>query len=202
MERSIENLWKEGFESEKSIQIPVIRDLYQKKSKLVIEKIKSSSKLDNMSLIPLAIILAGIFIFLNKPILGAYVAALILILFILNRKKLRQLEELNLGANTYLYLKDYYSEIKGLQKYYTILLGLGLPILILPGYFLYFQGTPVMSLFNGLDLHFQIMLVAILSLVLSGLGVFSYRLSTHLLYSKLISKLEEIISDMEELVDR
>lgn len=202
MERSIENIWKDGFESDENIQIPVVRDLYRKKSKLIIERIKTSSRLDNMSLIPIAVISAAVFIILEKPILGLYVGTLMLLLFLLNRRKLRQLEELKLSANTYLYLKDYYSKVKGLQKYYTILLGVGLPLLILPGYFLYFQGTPVRSLFDGLMLHYQIILVFIISIILSALGIFSYKLSTHLIYSKMLTRLEEVINDMEELMNR
>lgn len=200
MERSIENIWKEGFESDDNIQIPVVQDLYRKKSKLIIERIKSSSRIDNISLVPMAVILAGVFIFMEKPVLGIYVGILILLLFLLNRRKLRQLEDLKLSANTYLYLTNYYSKIKGLQKYYTILLGIGLPVLILPGYYLYFRGTTVLSTFDGMMLQYQILVVAILSIVLSAIGVLSYRISTHLIYSKLLTRLEEIIKDLEELM--
>lgn len=199
MERSIENIWKEGFESEDSIQIPVIRDLYRKKSKLIIERIKSTSRTDNISLIPIAIILAGIFIFLGKPILGVYVASLILFLFLLNRRRLRKLNELKLSDNTYLYLKSYYSQVKALQKYYTILLGIGLPLLILPAYWMYFKDSAVISAFLEFDGFLQLVILIIVALLMSGLGILSYRLSFHILYSKLFYRLKGIIQDMEEL---
>ena len=81
MEKSIENIWKEGFETNKSFELPLVRNLYTRKSKLIIDKIKSTSKWDNLSLIPISILLFGIFAFLSKIVLGIYVAALIISLF-------------------------------------------------------------------------------------------------------------------------
>jgi len=201
MERSIENIWKEGFESDKSFKLPVIKDLYNQKSELIIEKIKVTSRKDNISLIPMAILLFGLFVFLGKILLGAYIGVLLIFLFILNKRMLKKLDQLDLSSNTYHYLTNYYTQLKGIQKYYTKLLGLGLPLVIIPGYWMYFQGTPLMSGFIGLDIVVQILVVVTAFLILSGLGVISYKLSTQLLYGKLITRLEEIIHDMEALVE-
>ncbi|WP_026837449.1 hypothetical protein [Gillisia sp. JM1] len=199
MERSIENIWKEGFESNKSFKLPFVKDLYTRKSNLIIDKIKSTSKWDNISLIPMAIFLFGLFTYLDKLLLGIYVGALILSLFFLNKKMLKKMDQFNPSSNTYEYLINYYSQLKAIQKFYNKLLAIGPPILIIPAYWIYFQGTPVMSNFMGLDIYFQILLVAAIAILLSGLGMLSYKLSTHLVYGKLISRIEEIINDMEEL---
>lgn len=200
MERSIENIWKEGFESNKSFKLPLVKDLYTRKSKLIIDNIKSTSKWDNISLIPIAIILFGLFTYLDKLLLGIYVGALILSLFFLNKKMLKRIDQFNPNSNTYEYLINYYSQLKAIQKFYTKLLAIGPPILIIPAYWMYFQGTPVMSGFMGLEIYIQILLVAAIAILLSGLGVLSYKLSTHLVYGKLITRIEEIINDMEELM--
>jgi hypothetical protein len=199
MERSIENIWKEGFESDKSFKLPLVKDLYTTKSKLIIDKIKSTSKWDNISLIPMAVVLFGLFTYLDKLLLGIYVGALILSLFFLNKKMLKRIDQFNPNSNTYEYLINYYSQVKAIQKFYTKLLAIGPPILIIPAYWMYFQGTPVMSGFMGLEIYIQILLVAAIAILLSGLGVLSYKLSTHFLYGKLITRIEEIINDMEEL---
>lgn len=200
MERSIENIWKEGFESNKSFKLPLVKDLYTRKSKLIIDNIKSTSKWDNISLIPIAIILFGLFTYLDKLLLGIYVGALILSLFFLNKKMLKRIDQFNPNSNTYEYLINYYSQLKAIQKFYIKLLAIGPPILIIPAYWMYFQGTPVMSGFMGLEIYIQILLVAAIAILLSGLGVLSYKLSTHLVYGKLITRIEEIINDMEELM--
>ncbi len=200
MERSIENIWKEGFESNKSFKLPLVKDLYTRKSKLIIDNIKSTSKWDNISLIPIAIILFGLFTYLDKLLLGIYVGALILSLFFLNKKMLKRIDQFNPNSNTYEYLINYYSQLKAIQKFYIKLLAIGPPILIIPAYWMYFQGTPVMSGFMGLEIYIQILIVAAIAILLSGLGVLSYKLSTHLVYGKLITRIEEIINDMEELM--
>jgi hypothetical protein len=199
MERSIENIWKEGFESDKSFKLPLVKDLYTRKSNLIIDKIKSTSKWDNISLIPMAIFLFGLFTYLDKLLLGIYVGALILSLFFLNKKMLKRMDQFNPNSNTYEYLINYYSQVKAIQKFYTKLLAIGPPILIIPAYWMYFQGTPVMSGFMGLETYIQILIVAAIAILLSGVGVLSYKLSTHLVYGKLITRIEEIIDDMEEL---
>ncbi|SDR71922.1 hypothetical protein SAMN04487764_0404 [Gillisia sp. Hel1_33_143] len=199
MERSIENIWKEGFESDKSLKSPLVKDLYTKKSKLIIDKIKSASKWDNLSLIPMALVLFGLFVFLGKMLLGFYLGALLILLFFLNKKMLKKVDGFNSSANTYLYLINYDTQLKAIQRFYTKLLAIGLPILIIPAYWLYFQGTPLISGFMGADMSFQILIVVAIALLLSGLGVLSYKLSTHVVYGKLIKRIEAIIHDMEEL---
>lgn len=200
MEKSIENIWKEGFESNKSFKLPFVKDLYTRKSKLIIDNIKSTSKWDNISLIPMAIILFGVFIFLDKVVLGSYVGVLLILLFFLNKRMMKNLDQFNPNSNTYQYLTNYYSQLKTIQKYYTKLLAIGVPIFIIPAYCMYFKETPMMSNFKGLDISLQILIFVIIALLLSGIGLISYKLSTHLLYGKLITRIEEIIKDMEELM--
>ena len=88
MDKSIEELWSKGFQDEKYLIPPVIDDLYTKKSKLTVDKLKSVSKKDNWSMIPLSIIILIFFIIKSKLLFGLYMSALILSLFFLNRKKL------------------------------------------------------------------------------------------------------------------
>ncbi|CAM4058468.1 hypothetical protein [Gillisia limnaea] len=200
MERSIENIWKEGFESNKSFKLPLVKDLYTRKSKLIIDNIKSTSKWDNISLIPMAVVLFGLFTYLDKVLLGFYVGVILVLLFFLNKRMMKKLDQFNPSSNTYQYLINYYSQLKTVQKFYTKLLAIGVPIFIIPAYWIYFQETPMMSGFMGLEIYIQILIVTAIAILLSGLGVLSYKLSTHLVYGKLITRIEEIINDMEELM--
>ena len=202
MEKSIENIWNEGFAPDKKFSLPVIKNLYTRKSELLIEKIWSTAKKDNISIIPIAILLFSVLAYFDKILLGGYVAFLLIILFLFNRKNLKELEGLDVTSNTYNYLVNYYTQLKRLQGFYTKLLAIGLPLLVIPCYWIFFRETPIMSDFKSLDLSIQVMILAVISLILSGLGVMSYRLSTHFLYAKLITGLESIISDMEELMKK
>ncbi|SHG13059.1 hypothetical protein SAMN05444483_10563 [Salegentibacter echinorum] len=200
MERSIENIWKEGFQAEEKLSAPVISNLYKRKSKLVIQQIKNRSKKDNLSLIPVALIMFGVLAFIGKALLGLYVVVLISALFFLNKKTLKNLEAIDIKTNTYEYLITYRNQIKNITTKTTWLLGIGLPIAIIPAYWIFFDGTKVMTNFKELALGIEILIVVGMTLVLLLLGVLSYRLSTRMMYARLLERLESTIEDMEELM--
>lgn len=202
MERSIENIWKEGFQAEEKLSAPVISNLYKRKSKLVIQQINNRSKKDNLSLIPVALIMFGVLAFIGKALLGLYVVVLISALFFLNKKTLKNLETIDIKTNTYEYLITYRNQIKNITTKTTWLLGIGLPIAIIPAYWIFFDGTKVMTNFKELALGIEILIVVGMTVVLSLLGVLSYRLSTRIMYARLLERLESTIEDMEELMKK
>lgn len=200
MERSIENIWKKGFEAEKKLSAPAISNLYKRKSGLVIQQINSTTKKDNLSLIPVGVIIFVIFVFMGKVILGTYVAILIFGLFFLNKRMLKKLETLNIRDNTYNYLQNYRKTIKNITSYTTWLMGLGFPLVTIPAYWMFFQDTKIMASFKQLDLVVEILLISGLAVVLSVLGILLYRLSTKIVYGNLLASLENILEDMEDLM--
>jgi hypothetical protein len=200
MERSIENIWKKGFEAEKKLSAPTITNLYKRKSGLVIQQINSTTKKDNLSLIPVGVIIFGILVFMDKVILGTYVAILITGLYFLNKRMLKKLETLNIRDNTYNYLLNYRKTIKNITSYTTWLMGLGFPLVAIPAYWMFFQDTKIMDSFKQLDLVVEILIISGLAVVLSVLGILLYRLSTKIVYGNLLSSLENILEDMEDLM--
>lgn len=200
MERSIEKIWKKGFEAEEKLSAPVISNLYKRKSKLVIQQINNTAKKDNFSLIPVAIIISVIFLFTGKIILAIYASMLLIALFFVNKKLLANLETIDIRDNTYNYLLNYRKQVKNIICYSTWIVGLGLPLVIIPGYWLFFYDSKLMDQFLVLDRAVQILLVLSLALLFSFLGILAYRLSTRIVYGKLLTKLETTIKDMEDLM--
>jgi len=202
MERSIENIWKEGFEAEKKLSAPVISNLYKRKSKLVIQQINSTSKKDNLSLIPAAFIIFGVFAFIGEIMIAAYSAILIFTLFFVNKKMLKNLKTIDIKDNTYAYLLNYRNQVKKIMKSSTWIAGLGFPLMVIPAYWMFFEGTQVFTKFRELDLAVEILLVVGLALVFSVIGILGYRLSTSVVYGRLLVRLESTIEDMEELMKK
>ena len=200
MERSIENIWKKGFEAEKRLSPPVISNLYKRKSRLIIQQINRTSKWDNLSLLPIAVILFGVLAFMGKIIAGIYVAALILALFYFNKTMLKELQNLDLKENTYSYLVRYRNQLQTIMKYTTWLIGLGLPLVAIPAYWLFFQGSKMLTKIRELDLALEILFIFGLAVFLSMLGIVCYRLTTKIVYGRLLAKLESTIENMEELM--
>lgn len=202
MEKSIENIWKEGFKAEENLSAPRISNLYKRKSKLIIQQINRKTKKDNLSLIPVALIIFGILVFFDEIIIGIYAVVLILTLFFVNKKMLRNLDKFDIKTNTYDYLITYRDQIKIIIKNSTWIAGLGFPLAIIPAYWMFFDGTKIMTNFKELTLGVEVLIIVGLALIFSLFGILGYRLSTRMVYGGLLERLESTIEDMEELMKK
>ena len=199
MEKSIEQMWSNGFLKNEKLLAPKINDLYNQKSQLLIEKFKRTYSIDNKSMIPLAVVFFGVSAFYGYLLLGTYLMCLTLAMFFLNRKKLKELESISIGASSYEYLLEYRQMIKKTVTFYTRLLGFGLPVMGMIGYYLYFKNTPKFQEFLEKDLTGQLLLVFGIGILLAILGVGAYKITTHMVYGPFVKKMNELIKDMKEL---
>lgn len=199
MEKSIENIWTKGFLREEKLAAPRINNLYQRKSRLLIEELKRTYRFDNRSIIPLALIFLVGFSIAGHVLLGLYFMILMLTMFFLNKKKLKSLEEVDINTTTYDYLIKYRKMFFRLKKFYTRLLGFGLPIAGIIGYYLFFRNSSVLEKILQLKPLYIVAIVLALSGMLAAIGILSYLLSVRLIYGKFIQRLDDMIADMEEL---
>jgi len=191
MEKSIENIWKQGFMDEKLIIPSRINDLYNKKSKLLFDNLNKTTKWDNLSLILIALLSLIFFIFIGKNLVGVYSMSVLLTLFYINKKHLKKLLIINRNDNCYTYLTTLRDGIKSTIKYYTILLAIASPIVLCLGFWLYYHDQEIAqeTLIVGLTV---IVLMPIISII-------GYRLSNKILYGSMIKNLDTIIKEMNEL---
>ncbi|GHA35029.1 hypothetical protein GCM10007103_15720 [Salinimicrobium marinum] len=199
MEKSIEQMWSNGFLKDESLLVPKINDLYNQKSQLLIEKFKRTYSIDNKSMIPLGLAFFAISAFYGYLLLGVYLMLLTLTMFFLNRKKLKELESISIGSSSYEYLLEYRQMIKKTVTFYTRLLGFGLPVMGMIGYYLYFKDTPKFQEFLGQDSGDKVLIVLGIGIMLAIIGVGAYKITTHFVYGRFVRKMEELIRDMKEL---
>jgi len=200
MEKSIESIWKEGFLDHTALVAPKLNDLYNKKSQLTIEKLKSAAKKDHLSVIPLVVVFLLIFCYLGYYALSVYGTILMIALFFLNKKKLATLNRIDTNNSPYKYLISYKKGMKELVSFYTFLLGFGVPLVIIPAYWLYFRDKAVYEkIITEIGTLNLILFILCLALVLAAMGIIAYRLTTKIVYGKLIKKIDELITDMEEI---
>ena len=199
MENSIETIWTKGFLKEEALVAPRINNLYQKKSGLLIEKLKSTYRTDNKSIIPMAILAVIGFGVAGHLLTGLYIMTLMIGMFFLNRQKLASLERISIETSSYEYLLEYREMFLKLKTFYTRLLGFGLPVAGIAGYLLFFWNTPLLHDFLQLKPIYILGILIGVGLLLSIIGVLAYRLSLKVVYGRFIQKLEEMIADMEEL---
>jgi len=200
MDKSIEEIWSKGFQNNKSLIPPVIVDLYNKKSILTVDKLKSASKKDNWSIIPIAIITLIFFIINSKLILGLYISALMLSMFFINRKRLEFLNTINTSESCFQYLKKLQKMIKNNVKFYTRLLGIGLPLFAYIGLCIFISGSNQYEyILETYSLKKLLTTSIILLTTFSFIGIGCYRLTNYLIYGRLIKKIDEMIDELDLL---
>ena len=200
MDKSIEEIWSEGFQDEKYLIPPVINDLYNKKSILTVDKLQSVSKKDNWSIIPLSIIILIFFIIKSKLLFGLYISALMLSLFFLNRKKLKFLYTINTSQSCFQYLGKLQEMIKNNVKSTTRLLGIGLPFFGYLGLCIFIFESNMENFILETYSSKQLLIKSIIILMsLSVIGIISFRLANYLVYGRLIKKIDEMIDELNLL---
>lgn len=203
MEKSIEKIWNESFIDDESLIAPKINDLYNQKSKSIINKIKRTYEIDNKGLIPIAILTLVLSAIFSEIIIGLYGSFLIMSLYFFNRGLLNRFNTIDIKTDNLTYLKKYKAIIFSIIKSTRKLFIFGLPIAVMSIFILsYYIGEKSflsgfiikdLSIFKTLSIGFIIMVT------ISIICTVVYTISTKLLYGKFFNQLNEIISDIEAL---
>jgi hypothetical protein len=206
MEKSIEKIWKEAFIEEQSLIVPKINDIYNQKSKSVIEKIKRTYEVDTKTLIPLAILLAvGMSIF-SEVIIGFYSAFLILCLYFFNKKLLNKFNTIDIKSDNLTYLICYRNIITNITKATKKLMLFAIPLAILSIFILAYITKEKSFLNKFINTDTTIIEVLgigfIIAFVVSIISYTVYTISTKVLYATLISKLDDIIYELNSLQEK
>ena len=218
MEKSIENIWKEGFIKSDELLVPKINNLYNKKSIHIIDKFKRMFKINLIAIIVFSSLFLIITFFIGIPLMGIIFFVTLSVLVIINKKLLKELEEINKGVSSYQYLKTFNSwinkQIKINEKIATFLY----PIIFMSfvigfwfkdaeGMFLgerlvneIVYGFPDIYLVFGVPL-LGVVIVFIIVILLAIFGGKIYNWDLNLVYGRVFKKLEELLEEMERLND-
>lgn len=216
MEKSIEKLWKEAFLDKDALIAPRINNLYNRKSKHIVDKFNRMFKINLNAIVGMAIFLLIISYFANMPYLGISFFPLLIGIVIVNKKLHKSLSIVDKTVNSYEYLKTFDSWLESMIKINVRMARFYYPYFFLAMIFsLWFsiererhigeilvekllKSFPDMQLVFGIPILFLIILIVIPTLlVLAGEKI--YRWEINLVYGAEIRKLKEMLSDMEEL---
>lgn len=211
MNESIEDIWKNGFIDKDALIAPKINDLYSQKSKNIVDKFERLFKWNLIGLVIFAIVALVALSVFGAPLLGLFVSGLLISLVIRGRKEQATLKLLDKNVSSYQYIKSFDSWLKELMKGYAKLYSFFYPALflsiviqcrftelgqkVIDGFVNKFPDT---TLIMAIPLSFLIVVIVVASIlyVLSGP---LYRLDFNSLYGRSMTKLEDLIRDMEEL---
>jgi hypothetical protein len=216
MEKSIENIWKEGFLKSDALVAPKINNLYNQKSIHIIDKFKRMFKINLIAIVAFSFAFLMISFLVGIPITGIIFFVTLSVLVIINKKLLSDLDRIDMGVSSYQYLKAFNQWVKKqvsinkrMSRFFYPIIFLSM---ILGFWFKDAEGIPlgerlvneVLYGFPDIYLLFGVPLVGIIIvvLILGLLFLFGgriYKWDLNIIYGNVFKKLEELITDIENL---
>lgn len=208
MKKSIEDIWKEGFLNTESLIAPKVNSLYEKKSLHIMAKFKKMF-LNNIW----SIIIGSSFLFIGAWFAGALLAGSIVLIMMLYvaytaYNELKNLEKIDKGESSYLFLKSFKVWIEQSIERYGKMYRVVYPMLILTFYFgIWFSDSLAdmrqkvsehSDLFLGLHLSTTIFVLT-LALLMSIFSKTIHRKDVKTIYGGILNKLDSSLAEMEEL---
>ncbi|WP_425635883.1 hypothetical protein ACPUEN_10730 [Algoriphagus yeomjeoni] len=216
MERSIENIWKEGFLKSDALIAPKINDLYAQKSIHIIDKFTRMFRINLKAIVVFSFVFLLISYLVGIPIMGIIFFVTLMVLVAINRSLLKSLETIDKGENSYEYLKKFNhwinKQVEINKRIAMFLYPISFMSIILGLWFKDAEGmflgerlvNKIMIQFPEIDLLFGIptLGIAIVLLILGLLAFFSGRIymwDLNLVYGRVFNKMKELMSDLETL---
>jgi hypothetical protein len=216
MEKSIEDIWKEGFLKSDALVAPKINNLYNQKSIHIIDKFKRMFKINLIAIVAFSFIFLVITFFIGMLITGIIFFGVLTVLVIINKRLLNDLEKIDKGASSYQYLKTFNEWIKKQvsinERFSRFMYPIIFLSIILGLWFIDAEGTPLgerligevlygfpdIYLIQGIPLIAIIVIILIVGL-LALFGARIYQWDLNLVYGRVFKKLEELMADIESL---
>jgi hypothetical protein len=211
MEKSIESIWKEGFLKSDALVAPKINDLYNQKSKNIVDKLVRIFKINLWGILALAVVFWLIAYFGGVPIVGTLFFILFLVLIAFGKLEMNKMGELDKNVSSYEYLKSVDNWLKVVMAGYIKIYRFIYPaffILTIVGVWFSNWGTiisekllnkyPDLQLLFGMPVYL-LGFIAFMSILLSIFTGPIYRLDMATAYGRVFGKLVEMLADMEEL---
>lgn len=210
MEKSIETIWKEGFLNRESLIAPKVNNLYNKKSLHIMAKFKKMF-LNNIW----GIIIGSSLLFIGAYFAGALLAGSIVLIMMLYiaytaYNELKNLEKIDKGQSSYLFLKSFKDWIDQSIERYGKMYKVVYPVLILTFYFgIWFSDSLIdmrqkvsedSDLFFGLHVGTTIFVLTF-ALLMSIFSKSIHRKDVKTIYGGIMNKLDSSLAEMEELRD-
>ena len=216
MERSIENIWKEGFLKSDALVAPKINNLYNQKSIHIIDKFKRMFKINLIAIVVFSFVFLIVSFFVGIPITGVMFFITLSIFVFINKKLLNGLDKIDMGISSYQYLKVFNQWIKKQvsinEKISKFLYPIIFISMILGFWFKDAQGmalgkrlvNEVLKAFPDIYLVYGIPLIGIviallITILLGFFGGRIYKWDLNIVYGRVFRKLKELMTDIESL---
>lgn len=215
MSKSIERIWKEGFTNNNLLLAPKIDNLDSLKSIYFVDKFKKMYQTNIIVLALTAIIALLSFILGGVPFIGMFMFFLFSSLAIGGQMALNKLNKIDIATSNYEFLKTFDDWLKNLLTRFSLVYRIWMPLFFIAfawgvlqtTFFVPFLGETLMNklvnhpntyLLNGLPI-FWIVSILLVALVLSYFSDYLFKEEVRAIYGGVIGRLEQLLSEIEEL---
>ena len=216
MEKSIEDIWKEGFLKSDALVAPKINNLYTHKSIHIIDKFKRMFKINLIAIIAFSFVFLVVSYFVGIPIMGVMFFITLTVLVIINKRLLDSLKKIDKGVSSYEYLKGFNEwinqQVSINKRFATVMYPIIFLSVIIGFWHKDTEGIPlgkrlvgeVLKGFPDIYMVQDIPLIALIVIllitgVLAFLGGRIYQWDLNIVYGRIFKKLKELMADIEEL---
>lgn len=211
MKNSIEEIWKEGFLNEKSLVAPKINDLYNQKSKHMVDKLKRMFRINIIVMILLAVVFLGVYYIMDALWQGAAAAILLLLTAWYSKREMSSVKTLDQGVTSLEYLKSFNAWLKDSLSRTEKIVRFTYPLYFLIAISMLWsawnKGEQTSELYQkyrdvifigGVPL-FAWIIAGVATLLMFYFSRSIYRWDVRLVYGRVFDKLDETIAEMEKL---
>ena len=210
MEKSIESIWKQGFLENDAMVAPKLNNLYNQKSIHIIDKFKRMFKINLNALVIFSFFVLVVSFFVKIPVMGVLMFILFNVIVIVNKRLLKGLNDIDKNVSSYQYLKSFdtwmksqievnYKMSRYIYPYIFIAMvsGFGFSSQFRESLNRMLGGYQPYMVFDIPVLWVLAMIVIIILLAIFGGRIYKWDLN--IVYGRIIKKLDELITDMEDL---
>ena len=211
MTKSIETMWKTGFVNETNLTAPKVNDLYNRKSQNIVDKLQNMFAINIKAILGGSVIMLIMMSLIGAPFLGLYILCLLIPLMVIAKKELEKSVNLSKGQSSYDYIMSFdkwlKDSIETYARYYKIFYPMFFLGMAIQGVVSNAGGKLIALLVEVLPTdififgqpYYLIAAIVILTLVFARYAEALYHLDLNIVYGRQFKKLDELITDMEEL---
>lgn len=210
MEKSIESIWKQGFLDKDAMVAPKLNNLYNQKSIHIIDKFKRMFKINLNALVVFSFVVLIVSFFVKIPVMGVLMFILFNVIVLVNKKLFKGLNTIDKNVSSYQYLKSFDNWMKE-----QISVNMKMSRYIYPYIFLamvsgFWFSSPFRETINRVFGNYQpymlygipvfwVFGMLIIVVLLAIFGGRIYKWDLNIVYGRVLRKLDELLSDMEDL---
>jgi hypothetical protein len=210
MEKSIETIWKQGFIESDALIAPKVNNLYNQKSKTIINRLKRTMRVNLYFIVVIAIMSLGLYTMLGIPYVGIFIFILFICVYWLSIKQARTMKNIDASMNSYDYLKSFHTWVKKAISNNSKVMRFFYPLIFLaslmPIIHALKSGEVTSTAISNSGFHliygiptFGWIISFVIAILMSVFGGKIYQWDVNLFYGRTFKKLEIMIAEMEEL---